>query len=227
MIFLMLILIPEIGLSCEFKIGVREYPPYTYQNADKSWAGIDIDMFNYLVDEIGCDKKYIRINFGQALKLLKDGKIDALAQMSKIEQRLNTVHFVGPTRSETLTLIVSKKVPETINHFSDIANHPYIFAKREGTFIGHEFNKLMQSNIHFSSKFIETNTETPRINLVLKGRVVGFFDDIKFNQYMLKNSPQYQNMKMHPLKIDNGLIYFGFSKKTVSQYHIEKLRNVF
>jgi len=62
---------------------------------------------------------------------------------------------------------------------------------------------------------------------VLKNRVVGFFDESLFNKYLLKHSDSYKNMKLHPLQIDNGAVFLGFSKKAVSDELHQKLTNAY
>jgi len=221
------VLISQVSLACEFKIGVREYPPYSYTEKNGSWSGIDIEIFNYLMSEINCDKEYIKVTFGQGVQLLKDGKLDGLSQMSITQDRLSAINFIGPIRSETLSLLTSNEVSETINDFLDITKLPYVFGKRKGTFIGEEFSELMKHNADFSSKFIEMDSANPRIDLVLKGRIVGFFDEEAFNRFMLKHSAKYNNMKLQPLKIHNGLVYLGFSKKSVSEAKFTELAKAF
>lgn len=180
--------------ACEFKIGVREYAPYSHKDNEGTWSGIDIDIFNYLMAEIKCDKEYIEVSFGQGVQLLKDGKLDGLSQMSITQDRLKAIEFIGPIRSETLSLITSNEVIETITTFMDITRLTHLFGKRKGTYIGEEFNELVRKNQFFASKFIEMDNANPRIDLVIKGRVVGFFDEQRFNKYMLDNSHKYINI---------------------------------
>jgi len=227
LLFCIFILFSSDLIACEFKIGVREYPPYGHKDNEGTWSGIDIEIFNYLMEEINCEKEYIEVTFGQGIQLLKDGKLDGLSQMSITEARLTKIEFIGPIRSETLSLITSNDVIETIDKFMDISKLPYFFGKRKGTYIGEEFNNLVRSNENFASKFIEMDNANPRIELVLKGRVVGFFDEERFNNYMLDNSHKYINMKVQPLKINNGLVYLGFSKKSVSKHQFNKLKKAF
>jgi len=214
-------------LACEFKIGVREYPPYGHKDNEGKWSGIDIEIFNYLMAGIKCEKEYIEVSFGQGVQLLKDGKLDGLSQMSITQDRLTLIEFIGPIRSETLTLITSNDVHETITTFMDITRLPHFFGKRKGTYIGEEFNTLVRNNQVFASKFIEMDNANPRIDLVLKGRVVGFFDEQRFNRYMMANSHKYTNMKVQPLKINNGLVHLGFSKKSISKHQLNELKKAF
>ena len=66
-----------------------------------------------------------------------------------------------------------------------------------------------------------------RIDMVLKKRGVGFFDDSLLNQYLLDNSIKYKNMKLHPLKIHKGAVYLGFSKTSIKPELYQKLKQAF
>jgi len=223
--FLFLIFLPFFSFGCELKVGVKFFPPYTIINDAGQWSGIDIDIFNLLLKEVGCEAEFIDVAFGKGLLLLKDGKIDAMAQLSKTIDRVKTIRFVGPIRLESLSLVTTVNVVETITNFEEISQLPYLFGKRAGTYIGKEFHYLYKTNKNFSSKFITLEANNPRIDMVLKNRVVGFFDESLFNKYLLKHSDSYKNMKLHPLQIDNGAVFLGFSKKAVSNELYQKLTN--
>ncbi|MGJ8691756.1 MAG: substrate-binding periplasmic protein [Thalassotalea sp.] len=213
--------------ACEFKVAIRDTALYSSKDANGKWHGIDIDIYEHLAAAISCKPRYIELPFSDALKLLKLGQVDALTQLSKLPERLETISFVGPVRNETFSLVTSKKVPETITSFDNIANYSYLFAKRKSTYLGAEFHKRYAEDVNFSSKFIEITNVHPRIQLILKNRVVGFFDETFFLQYALKNLKHYDQLKLHPLDIDNGEVFIGLSRKSFSQEQLETLHAAF
>lgn len=211
------------AIGCEIKVGIREIPPYSFQNELFHWQGSDIDLLKEISTILKCDIQFLPVSFGEGLNLLKDGKIDAMSQLSKLPERSKSIHFVGPIRSEKFTLVTDKKINEEIIELETISKLPYIFAKRRGTYLGSEFENLYKFNKEFANKFIEIANSQPRIDLVLKGRVVGFFEESNFKDYQLKYVKKYQALKQHPLEIISGDVYLGLSKKTISKTQLKMI----
>lgn len=226
-LFLICFFISPSIFSCELKIAIRDAVLYSSQDENGKWQGSDVDIYRYLADAISCDIKYVVVPFADAVKLLKTGEIDAMTQLSILPDRIKDISFVGPVRRESFALVTSKHVKETIHSFDDIANLPYVFAKRKGTYLGRDFHKKYVEDNQFSSKFIELSTVNPRINLILKKRIYGFFDESIFIRHALTYLPEYQGLKMHPITIDNGDVFIGFSKKSLDKKTIEKLSKAF
>ena len=132
--------------ACEMKVGIRDMPPYSYQNSSSQWIGSDIDLFNELSNKLGCKVEYIKITFDEGLKLLKDGKIDAMSQLSKLPERDGSIYFIGPIRSEKFTLMTHESVNEQITELTAISQLPYVFANRKCTYLGNEFEALYQQD---------------------------------------------------------------------------------
>ena len=228
--YLLIVFIYVISITasaCEMKIAIRDTALYSTKDADGNWYGIDIDIYEHLASAISCKTHYIELPFADALKLLKLGQIDALTQLSKIPERLATISFVGPVRNEIFGLVTSATVPETISCLDDIAELPYLIAKRKSTYLGSEFHQLFTHNVNFSSKFIELTNVHPRIQLILKGRVIGFFDESNYLAYALKNLKHYDQLKLHPIRIDNGEVFIGLSKKSFTDEQLTILNTAF
>ena len=213
--------------ACEIKVGIRDMPPYSYQNSFSQWVGSDIDLFTKLSNKLDCKVEFIKITFDEGLKLLKDGKIDAMSQLSKLPDRDSSIYFIGPVRDEKFTLMTHERVNEQITELKAISQLPYLFAKRKGTYLGNEFEALYQQDREFANKFIEIDNYQPRIDLVLKGRVVGFFEETNFKNFQQVNLKKFQSLKQHPLEVATGDVYLGFSKKTLSEVQFNLLNQYY
>ena len=226
-LFVLSLLVSTQAFACQLKIAIRDAAFYSAKDENGHWQGIDIEIYRYLADAISCDIEYVEVPFSDAVKLLKSGGIDAMTQLSILPDRLEHISFVGPVRREIFSLVTTADISETITSFDDIVKYPYLFAKRKGTYLGREFHHKYAREQLFSSKFIELSTVHPRINLIIKKRVYGFFDESNYLKYALANSPKYKGLKIHPLSIDNGEIFIGFSNKSLSQETIAQLNRAF
>lgn len=196
--------------------GVRDSPPYSYLNDNGKWTGIDIELFQEITKETGCQINVSQVTFSDGLMLLDNGKIDIMPQMSIRPERLAKYHFLGPIREEYLVLISTNAVIENISQLKTIGELPYLFGKRKTSYIGDEAIRLMKTDSKFATKFIEINSKLPRIELVNKGRIVGFLIEHLNFVFRRDRNPDYKKMKVHPLLFSIGDVYLGLSKKSVS-----------
>lgn len=208
--------------ACQFKAGVREFPPYTYQ-MNNQWQGFDIQVLTQLVLSLNCQITFVETPFGEALKMLRTGDIDLLMHLSISGDRAKDINFVGPIRTQYISLLTSKNVPSSISNIEDIIELPYTFGHRQGIFIGNEFEKKRQNISSFASKFVEVNQASNLIRLIQRRRIDGFFEDHHYNEYLLANDPAANIMIAQPLKFSIGDVYLGVSKKSVSAFHTRVL----
>jgi polar amino acid transport system substrate-binding protein len=227
MLFSLLILISPYHFACEIKVGVSEIPPYSHLTPAAQWQGKDIELFNALAKRLNCKTSYVDVPFGLGLNLLIDGKIDAMPQLSKLPERVEKLWFVGPIRNESFVLITLKSIPNMIDKLADIKALPSYLAKQKNTFLGDEFERYFREDTEFSNKFFLTTSSTSRIELVSKRRIIGFISIKEHIEYMLKYSDKYQDMKMHPLVINNNPVYIGLSKKSIDREMYLKIKQAF
>ena len=61
-IFLIIVLFAYQTFACQFKAGVREFPPYTYQ-MNNQWQGFDIQVLTQLVLSLNCQITFPILGF--------------------------------------------------------------------------------------------------------------------------------------------------------------------
>jgi polar amino acid transport system substrate-binding protein len=221
--FLISVLFAFQTFACQLKAGVREFPPYSYQ-INNQWQGFDIQVLTQLVLSVNCQISFVEAPFGEALKMLRSGNIDLLMHLSISGDRGKDINFVGPIRTQNISLLTSKKVSSPISNIEEIIELPYTFGHRQGIFIGNEFDEKRQNISSFASKFVEVNQASNLIRLVQRHRIDGFFEDHHYNEYLLANDPAANIMIVQPLKFSIGEVYLGVSKKSVSAFHTRALQ---
>ncbi|MCD4674740.1 MAG: hypothetical protein K8S18_01940, partial [Desulfobacula sp.] len=60
-----------------------------------------------------------------------------------------------------------------------------------------------------------------------KNRVSAFLGYGYNTYYRIKTNPSYKNFKVHPFIINKDWVYFGFSKKAVSQETLSRLTKAY
>lgn len=222
-VFLITVLFAYQTFACQFKAGVREFPPYSYQ-VNNQWQGFDIQVLTQLVLSVNCQITFVEAPFGEALKMLRSGNIDLLMHLSMSGDRGKDINFLGPIRTQYISLLTSNKVSSPIANIKDIIELPYTFGHRQGIFIGNEFDENRRNISSFANKFVEVNQASNLIRLIQRNRIDGFFEDHHYNEYLLANDQAANIMIAQPLKFSIGDVYLGVSKKSVSPFHTKALQ---
>lgn len=92
------------------QVGTKQSPPFAIKNADGSWTGISIDLWNHLAAELDLDFDYQEVTLPAMLSGLEAGKLDAaVAAISVTSERHDRVDFCHPHFSTGLGIAVSSR----------------------------------------------------------------------------------------------------------------------
>lgn len=100
------------GVSCPaagepLVVGVREVPPFVIRQADGSYTGLSIELWQAVADELGLDYQYRPTNLAGLLDGLKTGELDiAVAALTVTANRERDLDFSHPFHSSGLAIAV-------------------------------------------------------------------------------------------------------------------------
>jgi len=213
--------------ACEIKFRVQPYPPFSIQNADGSWGGLDMDYAKMLLNKIECQIKPVRVPWGRGLEMLRVGSLDLMVNVTKTPEREKNYYFVGPQRVEKIRLIGLKDGIEPIDSWAKLANTEARYMRQIGAFYGDRFEQLIADSERFKGELIELPDNRIRLRLLQKHRVMGVFSEELYADHSAANLAQPDLLFKHPLIIQQTPVYFAFSKFSVSEQQINKIRAAF
>lgn len=213
--------------ACEMKFRVQAYPPFAMQDSHGEWYGLDLDYANALVKQLNCDIKILDAPWGRGLEMLKTGDIDFMVNVTKNPEREKHFHFVGPQRIESIYLLSKKGAFEPIDNWAKLAVAKGNFMRQIGSYFGEEFEQSMGKGSRFGRQLVELPNNQIRLALLEKGRVVGFFTDEIYADYMRSKMQKSDELFKHPLVIHSNQVYYAFSKKSVDDKQIKHIRKAF
>ncbi len=92
------------------RVGTKQSPPFAIKNPDGSWAGISIELWDHLADELDLEFEYQEATLPRLLSGLEDGTLDAaVAAISVTSERHDRVDFCHPHFSTGLGIAVSTR----------------------------------------------------------------------------------------------------------------------
>jgi len=225
LIFLCLSMLPtHLFASCQLLMGVEDFPPYFIQHKGGGWKGLEIELSEALFSEANCSVTYVNLPWKRSLHLLEYGGLDALASMSKTMSREEYIHFIGPMRNETMSLIIRIDNPLKIRSFNDLKKLSKRIGIVSGEYYGFEFTQKFTTDAVFSSKFEAVDFSYSNVEKLKAGRISGYIGDQYFVAYRLQQEGMQNSFKVDDFVINQSVVYLGLSKQSVSAKNLAKLQ---
>ncbi len=208
--------------ACELRMRVSQFSPLTYQDANKKWTGLDVELTQALAEQLGCTLHFVDIPWKRALLSLAQGEIDVMANLSKTSQRTAFLYFVGPERDETIVLATPATQTFSLQTLDDFKRLKGRIGIQSGSFYGHAFDYKMQTDPAFADKFEAVPNDLDNLKKLERDRIIGYFADYYQISDQIRNSSRHRHLKIHPFIVNSDDVYFGFSKKSVDANVIHK-----
>jgi len=200
--------------ACVMKVQVNEFPPYSYFQ-DQAWQGSRVVLSQRLAAKLNCKVAYLDVPFGRALKLIEQGELDFIFNLTKTESRNKTMLFLTPHQLEVLVVGMHKSYPEWLglSSLAELQRFPGRIALTTGSYLGVEVEKI-RSNPKYAKNFIDVADRRAKNELVLKGRAQAVIEERDYLRYAIENFPNYQNLLITPLVLSESPVYLALSRKS-------------
>lgn len=203
------------------------YPPFFMQDNEGIWGGISIELAHELLDEAGMKPSYKPLPFPRALKYLEEGKLDMMLNLTVTKEREEYIHFIGPQLDETVVLVVKKDTKLPISCLDDFKNLPHPIGIERGKVYGPIFENKRKTDESFCRILDKVTDVSSNEKKLISDRLSGYLGYGYNTYYRLKNNPSYNQLKIHPFVINQSWVYFGFSKKSVSNETLTILKSAY
>ena len=209
--------------ACQLSSVWEPFPPYQYLDEQGILTGLDIDLLRAVASQANCKINFKKTPWKRGLALIQKGEIDVAGGASKTKERSQYSHYSDPYRFETMSVYIRNSEPmkHTFSNLAELALSSIHLGTVIGYSYGDEFLKLRQENA-FKGKVTEVLTDSQNIHKLSIGRVDAILVEQFVGRKLIKKSANNKGIKIHPLKIKTGGIYFLFSKKSVSQKQVKK-----
>lgn len=207
---LFLLLSPSIW-SCELKVQVSDFPPYSYQK-DGEWQGSRVVLSQRLANKLNCSVRFYDVPWARALILMQQGEIDLMFNLTPTPERQAYIWFSRPHHLEILAFATTLTEPQwlQVEQVSQLTDFPGVIALTQGSFMGPTMSKLLMQP-EFRRKTIEVAERRIKNDLVLKDRAQGVVEDLDYLKYSRANFPEYQHLYITPLRLTTTKVAAGFS----------------
>lgn len=222
-----LVVLPTRAEECLLKSRVSDFPPQYYKSEFGEWHGMGVELTRVLVDESGCQVKFVEGPWFRSLLEMKSGDLDIMMNLSITEERKEFMHFIGPMRDETI-LLATKGEPNfeyrTLDDFLRLEKPVGIL---KGAYYGQAFQERFDADPAFKSQFSQIAKNELMMQMLNRGRLSGLLEDKYSLVWMKRNLRSSSEFKFHNVPVNQDWVYFGLSKKSVSDELLSRLRDAY
>ena len=210
-------------------VRVSDIPPQYFQ-VQGGWTGLAVETMEALLKEAGFQPEYRKIPWKRALVELKEGRIDAMMNVTYTAERAQDYHYLWAKKTDVEVLVVKSDTDFNINSLDDLKRLPHKVAFETGNVLGETFDAKYKNDEDFRNVFFPM-TNLNQVDMLLRERVSGLLDMLANAKYNIKNDPKWKDLKIHPFVISEMPSFFAFSKKSISEktlikLHAANIRNI-
>ena len=212
------------------KIRVVNYPPQYYQNSEKVWTGLDVELARAVVEDAGYTPEFVDLPWNRALVSIKAGEIDIMCNLSKTEERSEFLQWIGPERYTQMVLIVRKGDKGlTINSLDQMVIASQKTGKKiaiqQNAYYGEDMKKRLETDNDFAKVFVPIPEATQFLAMLQKSRILGYIEERSNIVYKIAHDEQYKDFFVHPFIIHKDPVYFGVSKMVPPEVYNNLVRS--
>lgn len=207
--------------SCVLRFALdTPFPPHIMLDKPQP-HGLNVRMLQALASEVGCELQVVKSPWARALKLMQQGQLDVISQLSYNAERGQDLYFIGPHHQERIWLIADPTQQPPLRQLADIRHWPagWLLATLNGGYFGEQFRHLQQDSA-FKRHLLPILSNQDKLALLNSGRVQAVLEEEFAWLWRIQQQPShYQAI----LRVHDNPVYFGFSRRSVSPALVSQL----
>jgi len=217
--------VPVTEAACTLRLALdTPFPPHIVldnRGVAGQPAGLNVRLLQALANTVGCQISFVKSPWARSLRLLQQGELDVVSQLSFNTDRAKDIAFIGPHLTERLWLIADPTQVPPVQQLADLAHWPLdkMVALLNGGYFGEQLQLLRTDRLQ-RRRFYPIVSNQDKLALLNSGRVQAVLEEELAWQYRLQQQPsRYQQL----LLVHQAPVYFGFSRASVPPELLKRL----
>lgn len=204
--------------DCSFKVGWALYEPFQISDADGGVTGLDVEIFERVVENAGCTvSEYREAPWTRVLVELEQGRLDVALSASFTEERNAFGHYADSHRAVRYAAFVHSEVPisnrrQTIDEI--LADAPVIVTYRNAYLPPIIADKVEEAAL--GNRVILANSFDKLFDLLAKDRLGVVFTEVADITVNFEKAESNDNIQGIEIEGSEDKVHFLFSRKTIS-----------
>jgi polar amino acid transport system substrate-binding protein len=202
--------------SCSFTMGMDAWEPYQYITVGNTVTGLDVELVQNVVTDMGCTLDVVQGSWLELLTLLKEGNVDFVLGASKTEDRETFAYFSAPYRQERFQLYVRKEQADLpYTELKDFISAGHKVGVVNEYYYGNEVAELYADD-NLRHKFVGAIISELNMARLLDEEVDGLLEDSFVGAAILRRKGLDKYIQPHSISLDSSDVFVMFSQKSVS-----------
>ncbi len=192
----------------KIRLGLSEFPPFVIVQGKKA-SGIDIELANYIADQLDLEIDYVVCPWKRCLLNMRVGELDLMPGVFRRPAREEYMHFISPHYVQgEKTFYLSKESNVQIISYEDLKGLSIGVERGAKSFKPFDSDGSLQK--------LEVNELIQAIRMTMRGRLDTFIASIPVTDYLLMQNDLLSHFQKSKLRYrgDAELAFFTLSKKS-------------
>lgn len=210
--------------ACAIVAGWEPYGYFSYRDKLGVVAGFDIDVYNALAADVGCDITFRESPFARLMAELEQGLTHSTSSLKRTPERESFAWFSRPYRQSRITLYVRKGEAAAFpfTDLGQITDARFRLGAVAGYYLGVRFTELMKQPA-FAARVEMAVDQGINVQKLINNRIEGLItDDETVIESILAETDQSSKVERHPLRLEETDLHVAFSRKSVDDATFQK-----
>lgn len=210
--------------ACVVSVGWNHWPPYAARGADDAPEGLDVELVETLLGDLGCRPEWRELPWSRIVKGIDQGLLDMAPWATRTAERERFAWFSDMYMYEPSRLITLRgRLPETeIADFEALASSLYTIGVELGAVYTPRFGELRAAGA-FGDRLHVVARGDLLVPLLLSGRVDLIIDTAISAHSVMRGRPEPRPLAYVPFFIPGGETHYIVSMATRDRGWVEDL----
>ncbi|WP_417449308.1 substrate-binding periplasmic protein [Kordiimonas sp.] len=201
------------------KFGMVSYPPYIGFDAQGHAYGLDAEILDRVMRDVGCDYVLREVPFKRGLRDVKLGTLDGMPGVSKTDERAASAYFSLPIRREVVGAFVRKTDARdhNIKSLVELAASQHKVGVVLGGWYGEAFTRSVADSAAFRARIQNSQDFLTLFRWLDAGVVDVAIVDLLSGNHLSREQGLHDGLEALPFKVNVDNLYLMLSKKTFSE----------
>lgn len=213
---------PSQATSCSFTMGIDAWEPYQYMTVGNTVTGLDVELVQQVVSDMGCSLDVVQGSWLELLTLLKNGDVDFVLGASKTAEREAFAFFSEPYRQERFQLYVRKdQVGLPYTGLKEFISAGHKVGVVNEYYYGDEVAELYADD-ELRPMFVGAIISELNMARLLDEEIDGLLEDSFVGASILRRKGLDKYIQEHNISLGNADVYVMFSQVSVSADQVKQ-----
>lgn len=208
--------------GCVLSVSYGTGKPFGYKKDNGEIAGLDIDILEATLADVGCKAEYVALPWKRTLGQIATGALDMTREASYKDERAEFAHYSVPYRGNPHVVIVGKESPSKAANLREFLEEGHSLGVVLGWHYTNQISALLKDD-RYKTNVVVVQKFDILPKMFAKDRLDGFMANPSRLALLVGRDNLKRTYRMLPADVD--ILHFLLSKKSVTPEFAERFND--